>query len=286
MRNTAPPRGMALIAVLWMVAAMGLIITGVVQSVRSEVKTAATQRQRVVASALADAAILLALQNLHAQQKEPGNTIQFIPVRFEGLDSYVMLQPLNGLIDINNAPVQLLAEMYRYGGGLNADAALAMAQATLETRELKGVKGTAQGFDATEDLLRVPTMTYDLYAKIVGLVTADVRDGSGRINAMAAPIGVLQVLTAGDHSRAAILAAQRSTNSSVMDTSFLKPGLIEMAPSRSLWLQVQVDLLGGGSVQKSWHVYWDTDPRSGLPWRVLGTQQSMAAATPQFAAAQ
>ena len=271
-------RGMALIAVLWLVAAMGLIITGVVQSVRSEVRTAGTQRQAVVAGALADAAILLALQNLHAQQKEPGNTIQFIPVQFEGISHNVMMQPLNGLIDINNAPLLLLAEMYRHVGGLNPDAAQAMAQATVNARERKGAKGTAQGFDAVEDLLRMHTMTYDLYAKIIGLVTADLKDGSGRVNALAAPVGVLQVLTGGDASRAAILAAQRNTNPSVMDTSFLKPELIEMTSSRSLRFQVQVDLPGGGTLQKAWNVYWDTDPRSGLPWRVLGTQQSTSKA--------
>ncbi|MEO8119680.1 MAG: type II secretion system protein GspK [Rhodoferax sp.] len=271
---------MALIAVLWLVAAMGLIITGVVQSVRSEVKTAGTQRQTVVAGALADAAILLALQNLQAQQKEPRNTIQFIPVQFEGLTSKVLVLPLNGLIDLNNATPLLLAEMYRHAGGLNPQAAQAMAQATVETRQFKSTKGTAQGFDAVEDLLRVPQMTYDLYAKIIGLVTADLKEGSGRVNALAAPLGVLQVLTGGDVSRAASLAAQRNTDPNVMDTSFLKPELIEMAPSRSLRFQVQVELPGGGSLQKAWHVYWDTDPRSGLPWRLLGTQQSLQRAAP------
>lgn len=286
MRNTGLPRGMALIAVLWLVAAMGLIVTGVVQSVRSEVRMAGTQRQGVVASALADAAILLALQNLHAQQKPPGTTIQIIPVRFEGLDINVVLQPLNGLIDINNAPLPLLTEMYRHGGGLSADAAQAMAQATVNTRELKGAKGIPQGFDATEDLLRVPAMTYDLYAKIVSLVTSAVKDGGGRVNALAAPIAVLHVLAGGDYSRAAILATQRNTNSSVMDTSFLKPELIDMAPSRSLQLGVQVELPGGGTFQKAWHIYWDTDPRSGLPWRVMDSHQFMSLAVPQPTAPQ
>ena len=255
---------------------MGLIIAGVVQSVRSEVRTAGTQRQAMVASALADAAILLAIQNLQAEQKEPGNPVQFITVQFEGIASNVMVQPLNGLIDINNAPVLLLAEMYRHAGGLDPDSAQAMAQATVTTREFKGAKGTAQGFDAIEDLFRVPTMNYGLYAKIVSLVTADLRDGGGRVNALAAPVGVLQVLAGGNASRAASLAAQRNANPSFMDTSFLKPEHIEMASSRNLRFQVQVDLPGGGTFQKAWHVYWDTDPRSGLPWRVLGKQQSMA----------
>ena len=267
-------RGVALIAVLWLVAAMSLIITGVVQSVRSEIQTAGQQRQVAVAGAVADAAILLALQNLHASQKEPVNTLQFIPVQFQGKILRVTVQPLNAMIDINNAGALLLADMYRYTGGLNAEAAQAMAQATINTRQAKSLKGTLQGFDAVEDLLKVPAMTYDLYAKILGVVTSDLREGSGRINAMAAPLEVLKILTSGDVARATAMVAQRSADFNVMDTSFLKPELVEMASSRSLRLQVEIELPNGGSLRKVWHVYWDTDPRSGLPWRMLGSQQS------------
>ena len=268
-------RGVALIAVLWLVAAMGLIVTGIVQAVRSEARTAGLQRQTVVATALADAAILLALQNMHAQPKEPSNTIQVIPVQFDGRISEVSVLPLNGLIDINNANVILLSDLYRHAGELNPDAAQALAQATSEARQTKSAKGVASRFEAIEDLLQVPGMTYDLYAKIRHLVTSDLKTGSGRVNPLAAPVGVLQVLTDGDVARAAVLATQRDADPKLMDTSFFKPGQIEMASSSSLRLQVQVGLPDGGALQKIWHVYWSADPRSGLPWRVLGMQQSL-----------
>ena len=270
-----PQRGVALIAVLWLVAAMTLIITGVVKAVRVEIQTAGMQRQTVVAGAQADAAILLALQSLQAQQKEPGNTLQVISVQFENQVFEVSLEPLNGFIDINNAPVQLLAEMYRYAGGLSPSAAQALAQATVDSRQSKSAKGLAQGFDATEDLMHVPGVTYDLYAKINQVVTAALKGGSGRVNPMTAPVGVLQILAGGDLARAATLVARRGTDSKLTDTSFLKPEFIEMASSRSLQLQVRIDLAGGGSSQKAWQVFWSADPRSGLPWRVLGVQQSM-----------
>lgn len=272
-------RGVALIAVLWLVAAMGLIITGIVQAVRSEARTAGLQRHAVVANAQADAAILLALQNMHIQQSEPRNAIQLIPVQFDGRMSEVSVRPLNGLIDINNANVVLLADLYRHAGDMKPEAAQALAQATLEARQFKNAKGMASRFDAIEDLLQVPGVTYDLYAKIAELITSDLRTGSGRVNALAAPVGVLQVLTDGDIARAAVLATQRDADPKLMDTSFLKPGQIEMASSSSLRLQVQVGLPDGGTLQKAWHVYWDSDPRSGLPWRVLGTQQTLQRAT-------
>src|SRR5665647_2364757 len=99
MRNPGmTERGVALIAVMWMVAAMGLIITGIVQAVRSEAQTTGLQRQSLVANALADAAILLALQSLHAQKNELPKGIQVIPVQFEGGNYEVSVLPLNGLI--------------------------------------------------------------------------------------------------------------------------------------------------------------------------------------------
>ena len=268
-------RGVALIAVLWLVAAMSLIITGIVQAVRSEARTVGLQRQALLANAWADAAILLALQNMHAQKKEPKNTVQFIPVQFGGRISEVSVRPLNGLIDINNATVVLLADLYRHAGAMSPDAAQALAQATLEARESRSAKGLTARFEATEDLLRVPGMTYGLYAKINSLITADLQAGSGRVNALAAPVGVLQVLTGGDIARAAVLANRRDADPNLMDTSFLNPAQIDMASSSNLRLQIRVDLPDGGSLQKTWHIFWSTDPRSGLPWRVIGTQQSM-----------
>jgi general secretion pathway protein K len=273
-------RGVALIAVLWLVAAMGLIITGIVQAVRGEASSAGLQRHATIANALGDAAILLALQNLQVQQKAPDSTIALLSVPFEGQTFEVSVQPLNGLIDINNAGVVLLEEMYRHAGGLNPGAAQALAQATVDLRQSKSAKGVTLGFDAIEDLLNVPTMTYDLYAKINGLVTADLKVGSGRVNPMAAPAGVLQILTGGDVARAAVLAAGRKADPKLMDTSFLKPELIEMASSQSLRLQVRVGLADGGSLLKTWHVFLGPDPRSGLPWRVLGTQQTILRSAP------
>lgn len=274
-------RGMALLAVLWMVAAMGLIVTGIVQSVRMEAKTAGSHRQVVTANATADAFILLALQKIQSNPVRPGVNPQNLLVQFEEHVGTVTVLPLNGLIDINSASVNLLAQMYRHAGGLSPQEAQAMAQATRETHELKNAKGVKQNFDAIEDLLRVPNMTYDLYAKLIGLVTADLRNGGGRVNPHAAPLGVLQILTGGDLARATVMASQRDADANTMDTSFLEPEYIAMAASNNLRLQTQVQLPGGGALQKDWLVYWGNDPRSGLPWRVLGTQQSMLHLAPR-----
>ena len=52
-------RGIALIAVLWIVTALSVIVTGVVHSVRSEVRLVSVARQSTEAAALGEAAIML-----------------------------------------------------------------------------------------------------------------------------------------------------------------------------------------------------------------------------------
>ncbi len=278
-RHSVPRRGMALLAVLWVVAAMGLAVTGIVQMVRNEIKAAGMQRQILLASTKADAFILLALQNMQTSPSEPGRNPQELMVKFEDEDSTVSVLPLNGLIDINSAPVKLLAEMYRYAAALSQHEAQILAQSTQQTRQAKNANGVQQNFDATEDLLQVPGMTYNLYASLAEFVTADLRNGTGRVNVLAAPQGVIQILTGGNMARAATLTAQRNADAKALDTSFIDPELVDMASSSTLRLQTQVALPSDGFLQKSWLVYWAVDPRSGLPWRVIGKQQTVSRAT-------
>jgi general secretion pathway protein K len=266
---------MALIAVLWMVAAMTLIVTGIVHAVRSEARIIGLQRQSAISRPIADAAILLAMQNMHANKVELPKGILTIPVQFENQTFNVSIRPANGLMDLNTASIELLTDLYRYAGEIDANDALQLAQATLEFRQTTGAKGIAIGFDSVEDLLNVPTMTYALYAKIKNLVTADIRGGSGRINPMACTSDVMQILTHGDGARAGALVAQREANNGIMDTSFLNPSQIEVSSSSNLQFQVQVDISMATSLQKTVTVYWATDPRSGLPWRILDSQESL-----------
>ena len=267
--------GIALIAVLWLVAAMSLITAGIVQSVKGEVRTVGLQRQVVSANAAGDAAILLALQSMHVQPQGAVSAYQKVPSMFEGVQYEVLVQSLNGRIDLNNASITLLADLYTYGAGLSTQAAQLLAQNTVDTRQTKSPKGVKRDFHATEDLLAVPQMTYDLYARLENLITADVRGGSGRVNPVAAPDGVLRILLDGNAARAGDLAAKRDADPNLMDTSVLKPAYIDTATSTSFRLQVSVALGQGESVQRVWHVYWSTEPRTGLPWRVLSTSSQI-----------
>lgn len=262
-------RGVALVAVLWMVAAMSLIVAGIVQAVRSEILMVGLQHHSVGATAQADAAILLTLQRLSVQSHPFNKAVQNMTVEFDGATYNVAVESLNGYIDINSASLSLLVALYTHAGELPPQAAQALAEATIKAREAKNLNGESRKFEAREDLLGVPQMTYGLYAKLADLITVDVLNGSGRVNPRAAPPGVLNVLLNANAARTSELVAQRNTTSDLMDTSFFDPAHIEGANSQSIRLQVGVSLADGGSLTRVWHVYWGTDPRSGLPWRVL-----------------
>ena len=284
-RSTAsPPRaasqGLALIAVLWLVAAMGLIITGVVKSVKTETRSSGQQRQSLQAQTQGDAVLLLALQSLYFQDPPLRQATQTASFVFAGQATQVEVNALNGLIDINNAPDPLLAQLYAVAGGLPNDAAQALAQATVQTRKTTNAKGFQAKFDAPEDLLQVPGFTYDLYAKMRDLVTADLKGGSGRVNPMAAPQSVLQVLTGGDTGRAAALYANRNVPLTGMDTTVLNPAFIDSSISSSLRLQAFVPMGNGASLVRTWDVLSVQDRRTGLPWRVLGKSLTLSSSAP------
>jgi general secretion pathway protein K len=272
-------KGMALIAVLWLTAAMGLIVAGVVHEVKTEARSTGLQRDILRGSTQADAAFLLVLQEMQAQPSPLTAGIRQASVGFEQQTFLVQVTPLDGLIDINRASERLLTGLFQHVGQLSPQDAATLAKATIESRQTKNDKGGAWDFQSTEDLMRVPGMTYATYAKIKKLVTAELRSGSGLVNPLAASPATLLLLLDGDSSRASAYFAQRQASPGTPDTSFFNPELIQMAPTESFSLQTKIMLINGDVLNKSLSVQWATDPRTGLPWRILSSQQFLEPAS-------
>ncbi len=257
------PRGMALLAVLWIVAALSLIAVGLTRSLRDETRSVALARQQVQAQALGDAALQIALQALMAS-RQPLARVATTDVTWQGVPIHVELMPLNGLIDLNMAAPPLLTRLFTVAGGLAPDAAQALAQAVVQTRQ-RDAHGASQRFEAEEDLLRVPGVEYDLYARLAPLLTADLR-GSGRVNPMAAPLGVLAVLAGGNLAAAQQIAAARDAGQVGIDTTALDASLIDSAPSRRLRATAHVPMADGAAVQVARSVDLDGRSSDGAPW--------------------
>ena len=268
-------RGIALIAVLWIVAALSVIVTGVVHSVRSEVRLVTVSRHSAEAAALGEAAIMLVLQDMAARGTRPTKLTK-IEVSYQDHPMVVQVMPLTGLIDINKASPALLASLYSVAGDLNTNSAQALAEATVQVRSTRDARGREIGFESEQDLLGVPGMGYDLYARLSRLVTAQAQ-GSGRVNPQAAPEGVLRVLAGGNAALAATLAAARENSTTDIDSTSLNGEFLDNASSSRYSLQAQVALPDGAKVVVERSVDLRPDFRLGLPWRIFNAEHWMQA---------
>ena len=270
-RKTHIQRGMALLIVLWTVAALSLLVTGLVQSVRREVKLAASSRDFVVADALGQAAIHLVLRQLVAKPEAVSSLVQ-VDTLFQGVAMKVQVLPLSGLIDINSASEALLSSLFVVAGKRDSADAEALARAVIEYRAQKNGRGQPRGFEAIEDLLQVPGVVYPLYAKLKSLITADYR-GSGRVNPLAAPSDVLVVLAGGDWQRALQISQARDAGQVGVDTTSLNANFIDSASTKRFRLVARVPLGNGAWLLSSRVVDLGDGAKTGLPWRTLNVER-------------
>lgn len=264
-RAPAARRGVALIAVLWIVAALGIIVTGLVKMQRDEIRTVATGRQSLEASVIGNAAIQLVLQRL-AASREPVMRLTRQEVNYQQRPVSVEIMPLNGLIDPNRASAELLAAMFSVAGGLDRTRADALAQSVTAVRIAEG--GGRPRFEAPEDLLQVPGVDYDLYARLAPLLTTEAA-GSGLVNPMAAPVEVLLVLAGGNAAEAARIASERDAMRPGIDTTRLNAAFMEAAASRRWRLQARVTMADGKVALVTRSVQLTPAPTSPAPWRIL-----------------
>lgn len=272
-------RGVVLVAVLWIVMALSIIVTGLSRSVRDEARMLSLARQGAQASALGDAAIQLVLQQMGAEPK-PVDRMTTVPVQYMGQEIGVQVMPLNGLVDINSAQIPLLVRLLTVAGGLAEGAATPVAQAIVDYREQRSGQGIPRRFEAVEDLMRVPGVNYDLYARLSGLVTADIR-GSGMVNPMAAPPPVLQMLAGGNAELVSQIDSRRQSGQPGIDMTGLDAAFVGSGTVRRYRLQARVSAADGGAYLVTRYV--DINPRSrdGFPWTTFHMQREVEPVPPR-----
>lgn len=268
--------GMALVAVLWLVAALSIMVMGLVQNLRSETRLASQARQAAVATGLGDAAIHIVLQEMKARtlQGQRQQQLEVVPVTYGGHEILVEVLPISGLININGAGVPLLAQLLTVAG-MPDNAAQALAQTLVEVRSSRDARGAVRNFEAVEDLLQLPGVDYDLYANIAPLLTAD-QPGGDRVNALAAPESVLRVLAGGDASKAASIAAQRASGATGIDTTGLRGEFVDSnAATQRFRLTARVPLSEGAAVVVARSVNLTSAARDGMPWHTYRFDQRL-----------
>lgn len=263
---------MALIAVLWIVAAFSILVASLTYSVRQQARLAGDARDVVVAQALADGALQLALQALQVAAPRPVQ-IEQSSFEFGGLSIAVKVQPLSGLIDLNRAPSELLTQVLQTAGHLPAPAAAQLAQALVEWRDSRPGGGAPWRFEAVEDLLLVPGFDYPLYESVRALLTTE-RDGGGTVSPLAAETDVLTVLLQGDAARAGQIAGARASGQPGVDLSALHPAFVGAADTQRYRVSAEVPV-GEGKIAYFARIVVLRESQSGVPWRTLRTERAV-----------
>ena len=284
----ARQEGLALVAVLWIVAALMVTATGVIYAVRGEVRTAASFREMAVAGALGEAGVVLAASELAASRTRDSR-LQRFDMTFEQSTVVVSVVPLTGLIDLNAAAEPLLTDMIAVAGGVDRSRAINLAQRIVDWRDTDeqarpdGAENSAYAaagspfrtrggpFEAPEDLLQVLGMDYDLYVRLRPLFTVHLR-GNGRVDPAAAPMPVLKILASGNDQIAVDYANAREASGPLADSTRFPAAYVARSQSSRFLLEASVQLSNRAYLvtRKILDVATQQD---GTPWRTLWAER-------------
>lgn len=272
---------MALIAVLWITAALSLLAMSLSQMARTDVRVVTVFKQSIQAQSRADGALTVAADWLQSQLSSISG-IREITVNVGGQPIVVQIAPSTGFINVNMASAKLLQDMFVYGAGLPEGRAAVLAKNVIAWRSPPGPQDTsgAEGEDAPrhapfvtpQDLRQVSGITPDIYARIAPLIVANPQAAmNSLVNANAAPAGVLNVLAQGNRATVHQIIsarAQLGDSPSPLPVSGLNPTYLEMSGSNYFRLTALVRDSDNILWKRTWWVDYSMQIQSVTPWRV------------------
>lgn len=264
-------RGVALAIVVWFVAGMSLLVSGIVGHARMDAKMAQAHVARAKAVAAGDGAIRLVLAEQRAGLLTPSVGAGAYEASYRLGDSIVrvVLYPSRGLLDLNTASVEELSALFGVAAGLDTAAADALAGSVIQWRE-PGTGGDNQNntrnrFTAIEDLLRVDGMGRTQLDAIRDYIVAGVA-APGRIDWALAPPALLPVLERLDSRRAANVMERRAALAQE------GAGGLGAAGATGAWRADALVSYGGRQWLRRRWIEQGEDTVTGLPWRVVRTE--------------
>lgn len=277
-------RGVALAVLLWFIAALSLMVAGIVLAARVDVKLAQQQTVESRTKAFGDGAVNLVMRYLLTLQQNgeymPGDALVLNFSVFEQSVS-ARVVPAAGLVAINEASPELWHQLLIFGARLDAahaDELVANIQSWLQPdSESFGVadQPLRRGrFMAVEDLLLVEGMNREILESIRLLISP--RIGSAGIALRGASPAVVRMLMNDDASAASQFLAEREIDPAAggQGHAMIAPNLLatDMAPSSLVRVDVRIAQPDGKAAQFSRWVLADGFGRDGLPWRRLRTE--------------
>jgi len=203
-------RGAALIMVLWLVAALSLVVLAGAQGVRQQIQRTALDLERLRAESVLDAAIQLTAQRLLLDRGKDSQ-YQIKRLSLGQTDTWVEITPSGGLVDVNVASEALLQALFQRAGGLSPGEAAILVSRVRDYIDPDDTPGGVGGAEAAQyraagwpsmprnaaledlsDLKSVLGMTAGLYEIIAPHLGTN---GQQRIEIDSAPPALIDALT-------------------------------------------------------------------------------------------
>lgn len=185
---------MALALLLWFIAALALLVAGLMGLSRQEVSAVRLQLAQAQAAAVGDGVARLVAQGLVLHDADSPPLQARLQVREFVVQ--VRLVPSSGFVDILRADQPLLEQVFSRVGGLEPDRAQALAASVVQWRLQSPNQGNSriQGPSVLvlEDIMAVPGLTRDIFDRIRWFVCAGCNTGS--LNLDEAPYSLRQAL--------------------------------------------------------------------------------------------
>lgn len=280
--------GLALVMVLWLVAAMSLLVASVVYLARTDVQQQQLAQHVAKASAVADKAMRLSMRQYVLNVAEGGLSNQlaqqysFDDAEFSGV---VDIYPASGLIHLGSLTPELLLAVLRHGVGLADEQMEALgellgsgfASATFDGKDV----GLPNRFRVLEDLLLIPGVSIDSYEILKDYFYVG-QSGAPGVNPAAAPRELLSVLAGGDTAvvdefMSLREEARQSVSGEVLAHPQFAAGIISSANSSVYRVDVTLSFTNRRAFRQR---YWLSllPSQEGLPWMLLAKDPIRAVA--------
>ena len=252
LRRQGRERGMALIAVLWITAALTVLVAGIAGSARVDADIASAMYDRARIGALLDGALRVAARDLvlgaqqQDAQREAGRLV--FHYRINGQMIHVEAAGGGGFISLNTATEPLLSLMFMQAAHLPESQAQLLAQHVVQWRAPAAGQENSEAvvaryrdaglsygprfgpFLRPDDLQQVLGVTLPVYNALRPLVSARMPGAGAGVDVMESPPEVLAVLANGDQGLVrrimqAVAAGDSSAqNMDGLDSQFVSPG--------------------------------------------------------------
>ena len=265
-RGHGTQRGVALGIVVWFIAGMALLVSGIVSEARIDTRMAQLHYFKAQAAAAGDGAIHLALAEQEGRRAAglPGTerlqNYQIGPKTVE-----VRMIPGGMFVNLGTADVAALRELFALGAskvqhnnGVSGQSAAALARAVIEFRD--GIAGRRKGsFSSPEDLLRVPGISRGVYDGVRDYITVKSLAGGLDSDTEYTEAGLEQ-----------------------LDAAMLGEGILVEGEAQHAAESLRIDAIVKIGDQQWLRRRWATLDESGysqLPWRFARTEAARPLAT-------